>query len=91
MKILLLSAVGLVAINIGDFLCALKQINLLVLQVSHVVLSKVNKEITKYFSICQLFSHFFFFHENFVNLDPVFGVSDESGTYNDLKSYDLLI
>ena len=40
MKILVLSAVGLVAINIGDFLCALKQINLLVLQVSHVVLAK---------------------------------------------------
>ena len=40
MKILVLSAVGLVAINIGDFLCALKRINLLVLQVSHVVLAR---------------------------------------------------
>ena len=40
MKILVLSAVGLVAINIGDDLCALKQINLLVLQVSHMVLAR---------------------------------------------------
>ena len=40
MKILPLSAFGLVAINIGDDLSALKQINLLVLQVINVVLAR---------------------------------------------------
>ena len=40
MKILVLSAVGLVSINKDDDLCTLKQINLLVLQVSHVTLER---------------------------------------------------
>ena len=28
-----------------------------------------------------------FFHENFTDFDRVFGVSDESGTYNERESY----
>ena len=39
MKILVLSLVGLVAINIGDNVCTLKRIDLLALQVSHMVLA----------------------------------------------------
>ena len=30
-----------------------------------------------------------FFHEDFVNFDQVFGVSNESGTYDDWESYNL--
>ena len=40
MKILVLSAVSLVAINIGDQVCTLTRNNLLVLQVSHMVLAR---------------------------------------------------
>ena len=46
MKILILSAVGLVAINIADHVCAFKRMNLLLLQVSHMVLARdLNKEV----------------------------------------------
>ena len=81
MKILILSPVGLVAINIGDHICALKRINLLVLQVSHMVLA--SQQIVSILSICWLFA--MNFHDDF---DWVFCVSDERGTYNVRKSYD---
>ena len=58
MKILVLSAVGLVAVNIGDFPCTLKGINLLVLQVSQVVLARGQQE-NNYFENCLLFCHVF--------------------------------
>ena len=66
MKILVLSAVGLVAINIGDFLCALKRINLLVLHVSHVILAR-GKQGNNYFDNLSVFWPCFF-HENFAIL-----------------------
>ena len=85
MKILVLSAVGLVALNIGDHICALKRISLLVLQVSHMVLA--SQQIVSILSICWLFA--MNFHEYFADFDWVFCVSDERGTYNVRKSYDL--
>ena len=57
-----------------------KRIKLMVLQVNDLVLLEVNAEIAK-LSICRLAA--IFFHENFTDLDWVFGVSDENGTYND--------
>ena len=56
----------------------------MILQVNDLVLLEVNAEIAK-LSICWLSGHFF--HENFTDFDWVFGVSDESGTYNDRESY----
>ena len=61
-----------------------KRINLLVLQVNDLVLLEVNAEIAK-LSICWLSCHFF--HENFTDLNPVFGISDENGNYNDREWY----
>ena len=59
MKILVLLAAGLVAINIGDEICALKGINLLVLQVSHVVFEReVNKKVTFLTIFHAYFAHF---------------------------------
>ena len=59
MKILVLSAVRLVAINILDSIsdCE-KQINLLVLQVNDLVLLEVNAEIA-ILTICRISGHFF--------------------------------
>ena len=61
-----------------------KQINLLVLQVNDLVLLVVNAEMPK-LTICWISVNFF--HENFTDLDQVFGVSDENGTYYDRESY----
>ena len=58
MKILVLSEVGLVAINTGIYECAFKQINLLVLQVSFVVLSRGQKE-SSFFDNLSAFRHEF--------------------------------
>ena len=85
MKILVLSAVRLVAINILDSIFRLrKRINLLVLQVNDLVLLEVNAEIA-ILTICRISGHFF--HENFTDFDRVFGISDENGTYYDRESY----
>ena len=78
--------VGLVAINIGDEICALKQINLLILQVSQVVLAR-GQQGSDSFDNLSGFRHVFF-HEYFADFDLVFGISNESGTFNDRESYD---
>ena len=78
MKILVLSIVGFqVAINNGNNVCALIPIDLLVFQVSHVVLARGQPG-------SKLFDNFsaMFFHEYFAHFDGDFGVFDESGTYN---------
>ena len=85
MKILVLSAVQLVAINILDSISDYeKRINLLVLRVNDLVLLEVNAEIA-ILTICRISGHFF--HENFTDFDRVFGVSDENGTYYDREMY----
>ena len=85
MKILVLSAVRLVVINIQGFPWHnKKRINLLVLQVNDLDLLEVNAEIA-ILSISWLRGHFFM-----KTLLPIlinFGVSDENGTYNDRESY----
>ena len=85
MKILVLSAVRSVAINILDSISDYKKrINLLVLQVNDLVLLEVNAEIA-ILTICRIRGHVFY--ENFTDFDRVFGVSDENGTYYDRESY----
>ena len=63
-----------------------KPINLLVLQVSNLLLARGQCGNNL---IVNLSAKRPFIHENFTDFDRVFGISDESGTYNDQESYNL--